>query len=738
LKPFPLEGSPDMSFYRKSTSLWIACLLLLAGCERVSLNNPYPAREEGKNILYSSFGERPKHLDPAQSYSSNEIVFTAQIYEPPFQYHYLKRPYTLIPQTAVSLPTPTYLDANYKLLPEDAPSGKIAFSQYDIQILPGIYYQPHPAFAKERSGEFRYHHLTDQQLREIDRLSDFNQTDSRELTAADYVYEIKRLAHPKIHSPIYGSMTDYIVGLREFGARLQEASLKQAPGDFLDLRRFPLAGAETMDRYRYRITIHGKYPQFIYWLAMPFFAPIPWEADSFYTQRGLLDKNITLDWYPIGTGPYMLTVNNPSRQMILVKNPNFHGELYPEEGEPGDTNEALLTNAGEPLPFIDQAIYNLEKEDIPTWNKFLQGYYDASGISSDSFDQAIRMDPSGDAGLTDEMKARGIRLLTGASPTTYYMGFNMLDSVVGGYTESAQKLRQAIAIAIDQEDAIEIFQNGRGLAMQGPLPPGIFGYRDGALGINPYVYTLTNGRPKRKPIAEAKRLLTEAGYPNGRHSGKPLILYFDTTGTSPDDKAHYDWFRKQFEKIDIELVIRSTDYNRFQDKMLKGTAQLFQWGWHADYPDPENFLFLLYGPNAKVGKNGENATNYANPSFDLLFDQMRNTENGEARQALIDRMVDIIRKDTPWASGFHPKSFGLYHRWYGNVKPNHMAYNTLKYVKLDPSMRGEMRRAWNQPVWWPIWVLGAVSVAGIVPAWVLYRRREVEVVKVSPSFPKRG
>jgi ABC-type oligopeptide transport system substrate-binding subunit len=96
---------------------------------------------------------------------------------------------------------------------------------------------------------------------------------------------------------------------------------------------------------------------------------------------------------------------------------------------------------------------------------------------------------------------------------------------------------------------------------------------------------------------------------------------------------------KQFAKLNIQLVIRSTDYNRFQEKMLKGTAQIFQWGWNADYPDPENFLFLLYGPNSKVELNGENAANYQNDKFDELFDRMKDMENGPERQTIISHRM---------------------------------------------------------------------------------------------------
>src|SRR5690606_4689159 len=117
----------------------------------------------------------------------------------------------------------------------------------------------------------------------------------------------KRLAHPKLHSPIFGLMADYIVGLREYAETLSKHATANPDDVYLDLRQFPLSGVEKVDDHTYRIRIKGKYPQFIYWLAMPFFAPIPWEADRFFSQPGLADKNITLDWYPVGTGPYMLT-----------------------------------------------------------------------------------------------------------------------------------------------------------------------------------------------------------------------------------------------------------------------------------------------------------------------------------------------------------------------------------------------------------------------------------------------
>jgi peptide/nickel transport system substrate-binding protein len=706
--------------------LFLLLLLGPAACGKTEWNDPYPTRESGRNILYSAFEERPKHLDPAQSYSSNEIVFTGQIYEPPLQYHYLKRPYVLIPLTAREIPKPTYYDKDGNPLTDNADPVQVARSEYRITIRPGIFYQPHPAFAKDKEGRPRYIPMPRGLIDRIDKLSDFPQSGTRELTAADYVYQIKRLAHPHLHSPIFGLMASYIEGLGPFAKMLAEEAAKNPPGHYLDLNRFDLPGAQVVDRYTYRIRILGKYPQFIYWLAMPFFAPVPEEVERFYAQPGMAERNLSLDWYPSGTGPYMLTVNEPNRMMVLARNPNFRGESYPLEGEAGDREAGLLADAGKPMPFIEKAVFSLEKENIPYWSKFLQGYYDASGISSDSFDQAVQLGNSGEPELTTDMKEKGIRLVTSVSTSSSYMGFNMLDPVAGGYSERARKLRQAISVAVDYEEYISIFMNGRGIPAQGPIPPGIFGYIEGEAGINPVMYLWKRGQPVRRGIEAARKLMIEAGYPGGRdaQTGKPLTLYFDTMARGPDDKSRLDWMRKQFAKLGIQLVIRATDYNRFQDKMLKGNAQIFEWGWNADYPDPENFLFLLYGPNKKVGKNGENAANYDNPEFNRLFEEMKNMDNGTKRQAVIDRMMVIVRNDAPWAFGVHPKNYSLDHSWLKNVKPNLMANNELKYRRVDGRAREIKRAEWNRPVLWPLALMIVFSLASLVPAYTAWRKHE--------------
>jgi len=700
------------------------CIALLSGCDLSAINSPYSAAVDGQVVAYSSFMLRPKHLDPARSYSANESIITAQIYEPPLQYHYLKRPYTLEPLTAAKMPEVELLDRNGTVVDDSrATSEEISFSRYTITISPGIAYQPHPAFARDKSGQWRYHNLQAAAASNISTITDFEHQATRELNAADYVYQIKRLAHPEVHSPILGLMSEHIVGLGDFAAMLNK--LRQQ-GEPIDLRHLEIEGVQVLDDYRYQITVYGQYPQLKYWLAMPFFAPVPWEADAFYQQSLLQHKNITLDWYPIGTGAYQMIENDPNQRMVMIKNPNYHGERYPAEGESADAAAGLLDDAGLPMPFIDKIIYTLEKENTSYWGKFIQGYYDVSGLTSDSFEQAIQVSTGGAFGLSDDMMQKGIDLQSAVGTTTHYIGLNMLDPVVGGNSERARNLRQAIAIAIDQEEFISIFFNGRGIPAQGPIPPGIFKYREGRQGFDPYIYEWRDEAVRLRSIDDARALLAAAGYPNGRdaESGQPLILYFDISAVGPDAKAQLDWLRKQFQKLNIQLVVRATDYNRFQDKMRRGQTQIFKVGWSADYPDPENFLFLLYGPNAKAIHNGENNANYQNPEFDALFEQMRVMSNDTARQEIIDKMLEIVRHDAPWVWGFHPKQMTLFHAWNKNIKPNLMANNTLKYHRIDSLLRDQLRAKWNKPVIWPLIMAILLLMLIMLPAIVVYQRKK--------------
>src|SRR6185503_18303851 len=149
---------------------------------------------------------------------------------PPLQYHYLKRPYELITLTAAEIPKPRFEER-----------GGVTYSIYDIRIKPGIKYQPHPGFVAENLSleKGKIENLTSPYSLPLG---------TRELKSDDYIYQIKRLAHPQLHSPIFGLMSEYIVGLKDYEARLKKAA---KPGEWLDLREYPLEGVVRVDELTY-------------------------------------------------------------------------------------------------------------------------------------------------------------------------------------------------------------------------------------------------------------------------------------------------------------------------------------------------------------------------------------------------------------------------------------------------------------------------------------------------------
>jgi ABC-type transport system substrate-binding protein len=410
-------------------------------------------------------------------------------------------------------------------------------------------------------------------------------------------------------------------------------------------------------------------------------------------------------------------------RIVLERNPHWYGiehpewyapaAVYPSEGEPDDTAHGYLDSAytGKPLPFLDRIELRLDKEDIPAFTKVLQGYDDASGIIEESFDRVVK-----DGRLSDDMAALGMRLDRAVLPSVYYLGFNMTDGVVGAPAgDKGRKLRQAMSLAIDSREFTRIFQNGRGVPAQSPLPPGLFGYDESY--VNPF---------RRVDLERAAALLREAGYPGGvdPQTGRALHLTFDSGDTSARGRLRYQFFVDAWRRLGLDVEIAATTYNQFQEKVRKGSYQLFMWGWVADYPDPENFLFLLWSPMARSA-GGPNTANFADPTYDAKFLAMRDRPNDDERRRLIRELTAIVERERPWIELFYPESYTLTHGWVHNAKPLGMSFSTLKYRDLDPATRERLRREWNEPVTWPAWMLAVAAVAVFAPgvATLLRARR---------------
>ena len=737
--------------------LWLAVLALfvagLAGCN----NNPYPVGAERENTLFYSFDERsPRYLDPTASYSNPETAYTFQIYEPLYGYHYLKRPYVLTPKAAAQVVKPHYLDKNGQPLGDGAAAEQIAESVYDIPLRPGMRYQPHPAFALDAQGKYLYHSdhpLTQAALGSKRSPLDFAQQGSREVVAEDFVYALKRHATTRIEAPVYSVFAEYVIGLKDYASLIKQEDaklLKGLPEDlrdkpFLDFRRWALAGATAPEKHLLRIRLKGKYPQWNFWMALPFVAPVPWEADAFYAQPGMNEAGLSLNQWPVGSGPYMMAEFVRDRRHVLVRNPNFHGEAYPCEGMPGDQEAGMLADCGKPMPFIDKLYVTIEKEKVARKEKFKQGYFDVPEIERPEWGVDFRNDADDSDEVAALFKQRGFQFPLMTDISIWYLGFNMLDPVVGkGATpeedDKHRKLRQAIAIVVDYEEGYgRIFKHKGGVAAHSPLPPGLFGSREGQGNFhNPVTHHLVDGKIVRRSVDDAKKLLAEAGYPNGREavSGKPLVLNYDfQRAITPEFKSENDWMAKQFAKLGVQLEVRATDFNQYQDKTLKGKHQIYWAGWLADYPDTENFMFLLFGPNAKSKVNGENVSNYENPEFDGLYRQLQVLDDGPDKQQVIDRMVAIVQRDAPWCFGYFPWGGLAFQQWVHNGKPSILIRDMAKYYRVDAPLRAQRQAEWNAPVRWPMGLLGLGLLAAIWGARRSFKARETATARRRVASP---
>lgn len=230
-------------------------------------------------------------------------------------------------------------------------------------------------------------------------------------------------------------------------------------------------------------------------------------------------------------------------------------------------------------------------------------------------------------------------------------------------------------------------------------------------------------------------LLAQAGYPEGRDAktGKPLVLNYDfQRAITPEFKSENDWMVKQFAKLGIQLEIRATDFNQYQDKTLKGRHQIFWGGWLADYPDAENFLFLTYGPLGRSKSQGDNYANYDNPEYDALYRQLQALEDGPRKQEVIDRMVRMLQEDSPWCFGYFPWGGLAFQQWVHNGKPSIMIRDMAKYYRLDTPLRTRKQAEWNQPVYWPLGLLFALAAWLVWVARRSFRARETATAEAAP------
>ncbi len=469
----------------------------------------------------------------------------------------------------------------------------------------------------------------------------------RELTAEDFVYSWKRLADANNKPKGYWVVEGRIVGLDEFHKKSTQGKVDYAE---------PVEGLRALDRYTLQVKLTEPYPQLMWVLTMDYLFAVPREAVEYYGDEFLNN--------PVGTGPFRIKSWQRNYRIEYVRNPTYHGDTYPSVGAPGDKEAGLLDDAGKPLPLLDRVIEYVVADDSTDWLMFLSGQLAASGVSRSNFDAVINQQKD----LTPELQARGIRLYKTPRLYTTYIGFSMTDPVVG----TNKKLRQALSCAVDISKWIE-FYNNRMVPATGPIPPGVAGYEEGK--ALPYAFDLER----------ARRLLAEAGYPEGRDpaTGKRLTLTMEIgSAGDPESRQSVDLLASFFDKLGIEFQPSYNNWPEFLKKLERKQAQMYQLGWIIDYPDAENFLQLFYTKN---GSPGPNHSNYSNPEFDRLYDQIRTMQDSPERTAIYQQMAAIVIEDAPWIFLTHPLSFGLFQPWFQNFKPHDFPYPNMKYYKVDPA-----------------------------------------------------
>ena len=671
----------------QARALLLAALFAMCAALTACGNDPYPNADRNKKVLYTSFSEAPRTLDPAVAYTTAAHVVTANVFDTLLEYHYRKRPYELIAGLAIEIPEP-----------ETWSDGRVA---YRFSIRSGVLFHKDPCF----------------------ELSQGDGGMTRAVDAGDFVFALLRLADPQVNSPIKSSLGS-IAGFASFGERL--AGLRDADPDFSDQpirEQYAAAGGiegvYSPSAYTLEIVLDEPDPQILYWFSMPFTTPTPWEAVDYYDGNEGRDR---LADRPVGTGPYRLSVYDKQYRFILERNDEWWGlgaeaapgAVFPSEGEARDVADGLIDPAyvGKRLPFLERIEFRREREGIPRFNKFLQGYYDNGGIIKESFDAVIQDDR-----LSPEMAARGMHLDKVTEPSVFYIGFNMDDRVVGrDGAERSRKLRQAMSLVIDTDEYLRLFNNGRGVPAQSPLPPGLFGYDETYRNVY-----------RQVDLERARALMGEAGYAGGIDpaTGAPLKLTFDTGNTSSQAKLRYQYFINAWRQLGIDVDLAATNYNQFQAKVRRGAYQIFTWGWIADYPDPENFLFLLESSMARSAGGGPNTANFKNAAYDALFNQMKDRGNDAERARMIAEMLAILEHERPWIELNYREAYTLRHAWLKNAKPLGLSYPVYKYLDIDPVERARMRLEWNKPVTWPVYALALLLVMATVPGVVtFYRERQ--------------
>lgn len=532
-------------------------------------------------VLRVTFNAPETGFDPAKvsdQYSNgvNENIFDSLV-----AYDYLARPVKLVPNTIEAMPT-------------ISPDGKV----YTFKIQRGITFADDPAFKGKK----------------------------RELTAADYVYSIKRHLDPTINSPWSFLVDGRFVGGDELVAKTGKGALDYDA---------TMEGLKAVDDHTLQITLKETNFNMLAILAMPAFGAVA---------REVIEANAAnTNAHPVGTGPYLLKEWKPGHLIVLEANPNFRKVVfaYTPGKDPVDIPVAKAMN-GKTMPAIGRVEVSIIEEEQPAWLAFLNKQLDLNFIPQVALQEALVINPKNplDVKLSDTYAKQGIQLQRVKQLEITYQFFHMPDPVVGGDSKEKIALRRAIAMAFPRSETIAAIRRGQAVPVNYIVPEGVAGHNPnfkGAVEYNP---------------AKANALLDQFGYKKGSDgfrtlpNGQPLSIE-QATQTAAIDKQWNEYWQKAFDSLKIKLTFKPGKWNEHNKANRNGQLQMWGLAWGADYPDGENFMQLLYGKNA----GDSNSAFFKNAEYDKLFEASLKLPDGPERSKLYDQMNKIVVAQQPWIFG---------------------------------------------------------------------------------------
>jgi ABC-type transport system substrate-binding protein len=480
----------------------------------------------------------------------------------------------------------------------------------------------------------------------------------RELTANDYVYSLQRLVDPTGKAPWDFMLKGKIIGLDE---KIEEAK-KFGKFDYDK----PVAGLQATDRYT--LTLRLKRPDYIlpYILATPSTGAVAREVVEHYGND--------IDAHPVGTGPYLLRSWKRQTHIVLEANPNFRGASYsPAAGAQGIDQAVLKELAGKTFPRIGIIDIRVIESGQAAWLSFDGGDLDLLQRMSSEYVKVAA--PGGT--LNKKLQARGVHHFRQAEADITYIQFNMEDPVVGGYTLEKIALRRALTMSYNQMKEVSIIRNGEALAAQSPLAPQIVGYDP----------DFKNVLGRYSP-ARANALLDVFGYKDCDGDGwrelpdcSVLTLTYLTSTSGSRDLE--ELFQKGTNSIGIRLEIKKMPFPDLVKSRQAGTYQIAGAAWGADYPDAENFMQLLYGPNAGPA----NESRFRLKEFDKLYEDIATHPDSPQRNEKLREMSRLVAAYAPWMVNTNRIFTHLSQNWVSGYKPFPGGLARFMYYDIDTERR---------------------------------------------------